>query len=375
MANGKMLLTPLTVGPYKLRNRVVMAPLTRTRAGDRNVPREMNVVYYRQRATAGLIIGEATSVSPFGYGYYGTPGIHTEEQRDAWKRITDAVHEEGGLMFLQLWHVGRISHVDLQPGGVLPVSASAIRPLGSALTRDGLKPHPTPRALRPEEIAAVIEEYRRGARLSMEAGFDGVEVHGANGYLPDQFLNSGSNNRTDEWGGPIENRARFLLAITDAVAEVWGPDRVGVRLSPANHHGDIEDANRWETYSYAVRELNKRKLAYLHLVSPRVDGAEDAKTNMELGPERFRPLITGKTRLIVAGGYKPADAESLLGRGIGDAVAFGRLFISNPDLPNRIALDAPLNAYDRKTFYARGVEGYIDYPTLEAAEVFQAVNQ
>src|ERR1700741_1042821 len=310
MAKGKMLLTPMAVGPYTMRNRVVMAPLTRTRAGDRNVPREMNVVYYRQRATAGLIISEATSVSPFGYGYYGTPGIHTEEQRDAWKRITDAVHEEGGLMFLQLWHVGRISHVDLQPGGVLPVSASAIRPLGSALARDGLKPHPTPRALRPEEIAAMIEEYRRGAQLSMQAGFDGVEVHGANGYLPDQFLNTGSNQRTDEWGGSVANRARFLLGVTDAVVDLWGSDRVGVRLSPANRHGDIDDSNRWETYSFAVRELNKRNLAYLHLVSPRVDGAEDAETKMALGPERSRPLIPGKTRLIVAGGYNPADAES-----------------------------------------------------------------
>lgn len=371
MAGIKKLLTSLTLGPYKLRNRVVMAPLTRTRAGDRNVPREMNIVYYRQRASAGLIISEATTVSPYGYGYYGTPGIHTEEQRDAWKHITDAVHKEGGLMFLQLWHVGRISHQDLQPGGVLPVSASAIRPRGSALTRDGLKPHPTPRALRREEVMAVIEEYRCGAQLAMEAGFDGVEVHGANGYLPDQFLNSGSNNRTDQWGGSLENRARFLLAVTDAVVDVWGADRVGVRVSPANQHGDIDDANRWETYSYAIRELNKRSLAYIHLVSPRVDGAEDARTKIDLGPERFRPLITGKTRLISAGGYKPGDAESLVDREIADAVAFGRLFISNPDLPKRIELNAPLNAYDRSTFYARGAAGYIDYPMLDAAHDLQ----
>jgi N-ethylmaleimide reductase len=209
----------------------------------------------------------------------------------------------------------------------------------------------------------------------MQAGFDGVEVHGANGYLPDQFLNSGSNQRTDEWGGSVANRARFLLAVTDAIIDVWGADRVGVRLSPANHHGDIDDANRGETYSYVVRELNKRNVSYLHLVSPRVDGAEDAKTKMDLGPERFRPLITESTRLIVAGGYKPADAESLLDRGIADAVAFGRLFISNPDLPNRIALDAPLNGYDRKTFYARGIEGYTDYSTLGATETFQTANQ
>ncbi len=365
------LLSSLALGPYTLRNRILMAPLTRTRAGDGNVPREMNVTYYRQRATAGLIITEATPVSPYGHGYWGTPGIHTEEQRDGWKRITDAVHEEGGLIFQQLWHVGRISHQDLQPGSVLPVSASAIRPKGNALTRDGLKPHPTPRALLSDEIPGVIKEFRRGAQLAMKAGFDGVEVHGANGYLPDQFLNSGSNERTDKWGGPIENRARFLLAVTDAVVSVWGADRVGVRLSPANRHGDIDDTNRHETYTYAVRELNKRKLAYIHLVSPRVDGAENAKTVMDLGPERFRPLITSPTRLIVAGGYGPADAESLVDRGTADAVAFGRLFISNPDLPKRIELDAPLNAYDRKTFYARGMEGYLDYPALGAVQFLQ----
>lgn len=240
------------------------------------------------------------------------------------------------------------------------------------MTRDGLKPHPTPRALRSYEIARVIEEYRYGARLAIEAGFDGVEVHGANGYLPDQFLNSGSNRRTDDWGGSVENRARFLLAVTDAVVEVWAADRVGVRLSPANRHGDIDDANRRETYTYAVRELNERKLAYIHLVSPRVDGAVDAETVMDLDPELFRPLITGDTRLIVAGGYKPEDAESLLNRGIADAVAFGRLFISNPDLPKRIELGAPLNAYDRKTFYARGIEGYLDYPTLDSVQLLEA---
>jgi N-ethylmaleimide reductase len=219
--------------------------------------------------------------------------------------------------------------------------------------------------LRADEIAGVIDEYRTGAQLALEAGFDGVEVHGANGYLPDQFLNSGANHRTDDWGGSVENRARFLLEVTDAVVDVWGKDRVGVRLSPANRHGDIEDANRWETYSYAVRELNRRQLSYLHLVSPRVDGADDAVTRIDLGPERFRPMITGDTRLIVAGGYKPAAAEALLEGRVADAVAFGRLFISNPDLPKRIALDAPLNAYDRRTFYARGTEGYLDYPSLE----------
>ena len=362
------LLSPLALGPYVLSNRIIMAPLTRTRSGERNVPREMNVQYYRQRASAGLIISEATPVSPFGHGYRGTPGIHTEEQRDGWRPITKAVHDEGGLIFQQLWHVGRLSHQDLQPGGVLPVAPSAIRPSGDALTPDGPKPRPTPRALDVSEIPGIIEEFRRGAQLALEAGFDGVEVHGANGYLPDQFLNSGSNHRTDQWGGSVENRARFLLALTDAVIGVWGADRVGVRLSPTNEHGDISDENRWATYSYAVTEVNKRKPAYIHLVSPRVSGNLDVQPELDLGPDRFRPLVTGNTRLIAAGGYKPADAEALLERGDADAVAFGRLFIANPDLPRRIELGAELNPYDRSTFYTRGTEGYTDYPTLEQIE-------
>jgi N-ethylmaleimide reductase len=362
------LLSPLSIGPYVLRNRIVMAPLTRTRAGERNAPRDMNVEYYRQRASAGLIISEATPVSPFGHGYRGTPGIHTEEQRDGWRAITKAVHEEGGHIFQQLWHVGRLSHRDLQPGGVLPVAPSAIRPSGDALTPEGPKPRPTPRALDAADIPAIIEEFRWGAQFALEAGFDGVEVHGANGYLPDQFLNTGSNQRTDEWGGSLENRARFLLAITDAVISVWGVDRVGVRLSPTNQHGDIEDANRLETYSYAVEQVNKRMPAYIHLISPRVSGNLDVQPELDLGPDRFRSLITGNTRLIAAGGYTPADAETLLLRSDADAVAFGRLFIANPDFPRRIALRTALNAYDRSTFYTRGPEGYLDYPTLEQIE-------
>ena len=361
----KKLLSPLSLGPYVLRNRVVMAPLTRTRAGERNVPREMNVEYYRQRASAGLIITEATPVSSYGHGYRGTPGIHTDEQRDGWRHISKAVHEEGGLIFQQLWHVGRLSHQDLQPGSVLPVAPSAIQPSGDALTWEGPKPRPVPRALEASEIPGIVEEFRRGAQLALEAGFDGVEVHGANGYLPDQFLNSSSNHRTDEWGGSLENRARFLLEVTDAVISVWGAGRVGVRLSPTNQHGDIEDANRLETYSYAVEQVNKRHPAYIHLVSPRVSGNLDVQPELDLGPDRFRRLITGEMRLIAAGGYKPADAESLLERGDADAVAFGRLFITNPDLPRRIALDAKLNVYDRSTFYTRETKGYTDYPSLE----------
>jgi N-ethylmaleimide reductase len=364
----KKLLSPLDLGPYVLRNRIVMAPLTRTRAGDGNIQGSMNVEYYRQRSSAGLIITEGTPVSQFGHGYRGTPGIHNEEQRDGWRAITTAVHEEGGRIFLQLWHVGRLSHQNLQPGGVLPVAPSALRASGDALTADGPRPRPTPRALEASEIPAVIEEFRRGAQLAQQAGFDGVEVHGANGYLPDQFLNSFSNHRTDEWGGSLENRARFLTSVTDAVVNVWGSDRVGVRLSPANKYGDIEDDNRLQTYSYAVKELNRRQLAYVHLVGPRVSGNLDVQPELDLGPERFRSLITGQTRLIVAGGYKPFDAEAVLQSGNADAVAFGRLFLANPDLPRRIALGAEMNPYDRSTFYTRGAEGYTDYLTLDQLE-------
>jgi N-ethylmaleimide reductase len=362
------LLSPMELGPYILRNRIVMAPLTRTRAGDGNVPGPMNVEYYRQRSSAGLIITEGTPVSPFGHGYRGTPGIHNEAQRDGWRSVTAAVHERGGRIFMQLWHVGRLSHQDLQPGGVLPVAPSAIRPSGDALTIDGPKPRPTPRALEAAEIPGVIEEFRRGAELALEAGFDGVEVHGANGYLPDQFLNSFSNHRADDWGGSLENRARFLMSVTDAVVNVWGSDRVGVRLSPANKYGDIEDANRLETYRYAVEELDRRQLAYIHLVSPRVSGNLDVLPELDLGPDRFRDLITGQTRLIVAGGYKPLEAEAVLETGVADAVAFGRLFIANPDLPRRIAIGAELNPYDRSTFYTWNADGYTDYPTLEEVE-------
>ncbi|HME07294.1 MAG TPA: alkene reductase [Bryobacteraceae bacterium] len=365
----KKILTPLQLGPYRLRSRVFMAPLTRMRAGERNVPTEMNVEYYRQRASAGLIVTEATPVSPSGHGYVHTPGIHTEEQRDGWRPITKAVHEAGGVIFQQLFHAGRLSHPDLQPGGVLPVAPSAIRPSGVSPTYSGPKERVTPRALEAGEMAGVIDEFRRAALLSLEAGFDGVEIHSANGYLPDEFLNSGSNHRTDEWGGPVENRARFLLEITDAAIGVWGASRVGVRLSPSNIVGDIEDADRPATYSYAVRKLNERGVSYVHIVSPRVQDNEDIVTTLPLGPERFRPLLTGETRLIAAGGYQPADAEDLIQSGHADAVAFGRWFIANPDLPLRIELDAVLNRCDRSTFYGGTEKGYTDYPTLSSAKI------
>jgi N-ethylmaleimide reductase len=326
-------------------------------------------LYYAQRATAGLIISEATQVSPFGQGYVHTPGIHTPEQVQGWKKVTSAVHAAGGRIFLQLWHVGRASHQDLQPGGVLPVAPSAIAREGMAPTATGMKRHPVPRALETAEIPGIVAEFRQGAQLAMDAGFDGVEIHGANGYLLDQFLNSNSNIRTDEYGGSIANRARFHLAVTDAVVTVWGRDRVGIRLSPAGTFGDMFDATRWETYSYLVRELNNRQLAYLHFVEPRADERRTTagEPHPDLGTNRFRPLITGTTRVISAGGHDRLSGEATLASGDADAIAFGRWFISNPDLPLRFAQRAPLNPYDRSTFYGGTAVGYTDYPALESS--------
>ena len=359
------LLRGVRVGPYELPNRVVMAPLTRMRAGAGNVPQPLNAEYYRQRAGAGLIVSEATPVSPFGHGYADTPGIHTREQVEGWKLVTRAVHDAGGRMFLQLWHVGRQSHPLLQPGGVLPVAPSAVASGGTSPTRQGLLPHPVPRALELSEIPGIVEEFRQGAIHAKEAGFDGVEVHGANGYLLDQFLHDNSNLRTDAYGGSIENRTRFFLEVVEAVVSVWGTDRTGVRISPGGEFGGVNDSNRLALFSYLVRQLNRFSLGYIHLVVPRVVRGEDVPLRFDLGPEIFRPLISGETRLIAAGGYKFEDANQAIAKGWADLIAFGRLFISNPDLPRRFALGAALNAYDRSSFYGGDKAGYTDYPALD----------
>src|SRR5215470_9766740 len=266
--NNLDIFSPFNLGPLQLPNRVVMAPMTRNRAGRGNVPGPLNATYYAQRASAGLIISEATQISPQGVGYPGTPGIHSAEQITGWKRVTDAVHAAGGRMFLQLWHVGRISHPSLQPDGALPVAPSAIAPAGQAMTREGMKPFVTPRALETAEIAGIVEDYRRAARNARQAGFDGVELHGANGYLIDQFLRDGSNRRTDRYGGTAPNRARLLIEVTEALVAEWGAERVGVRLSPTNPFNDISDSNPAATFATAIAELDRFNLAYLHVIEP-----------------------------------------------------------------------------------------------------------
>jgi len=358
------LLSPVKLGPYELPNRIVMAPLTRNRAGAGNVPQLLNATYYAQRTSAGLIITEASQVSPQGVGYPSTPGIHSSEQIEGWRLVTNAVHERGGHIFLQLWHVGRISHPSLQPGGVLPVAPSAIAPEGEALTYEGPQPFVTPRALETEEIPGVIEQFRQGAENALAAGFDGVEIHSANGYLLDQFLQDGSNQRSDQYGGSIENRARLLLEVTEAVASVWGANRVGVRLSPSSTFGSMHDSNPTATFGYVANALNNFGLAYLHLVEPRIAGNEtidNPTSNLTAG--YFRSIYKGI--ILSAGGYDRELGDAVLAAGDADLVVFGRLFIANPDLPERFARNAELNQWDRSTFYGGGEQGYTDYSSLE----------
>lgn len=338
--DNQPLLQPVRLGAITLANRLVMAPLTRNRSAAGYIPWELNAEYYAQRASAGLIVSEATAINPLGHGGTNTPGLYTPEQIEGWRLVTRAVHEKGGRMFAQLWHTGRQAPAETIPAG-------GERQTTSNLTKQG--------------IAAITAEYAQAARNAIGAGFDGVEIHGANGYLPDQFLEDGTNRRGDEYGGPMENRARFLLEVTGAVISAVGAGRVGVRLSPGGTFGDISDTTPWETFSYAVRELDKLAVAYLHLVEPRNDRGELA----ELATARFRPLVSSPTQLIVAGGYDRAAGNAAIAKGAADLVAFGRLFISNPDLPARFALEAGLNPYDRSTFYGGGARGYVDYPALQ----------
>lgn len=366
------LFSPVKLGSYTLRNRIVMAPLTRNRAGRGNVCVPLNALYYAQRSSAGLIIAEASQISPQGVGFPQTPGIHSAEQVESWRLVTKAVHERGGLIFLQLWHVGRISHPDLQPQGNLPVAPSAIAAtIGMASTEDGDRPFVTPRALETEEIPGIIQDYRHAAQNAIAAGFDGVEIHSANGYLLDQFLQDGSNQRIDRYGGSIENRARLLMEVTEAVVEIWGGDRVGVRLSPSNQYYSMSDSDPQALFSYVVKTLNCFDLAYLHLIEPRSNTdafnrwvqRENDPNEPEFGlPCRyFRPLFKGT--IISAGGYDRDRGNAVLAAGYADLIAYGRLFISNPDLPKRFAQNAPLNPYDRATFFGGDARGYTDYPT------------
>jgi len=366
-----LLFSPRRVGAHLLRHRIVMAPLTRMRASQPgNIPNEMNARYYAQRASAGgLLVSEATQISQRAQGYPATPGIHSAEQVAGWRLVTEAVHNKGGLIFLQLWHVGRISHPSHQPDGGLPIAPSPVKSAGNAFTATWERAaFLTPREIRLEEIPFLVEEYRAAARNALAAGFDGVELHGANGYLIDQFLRNGTNKRTDAYGGPFENRARFLLEILDAVGEVFGADRVGIRLSPLGRFNDMSDSDPLGLFGYVLRSLAQKSVAYVHLLEARVDeDSPDETVVLDSGAAPtaalFRAFYPGT--LVGAGGFTPESAEEAVAAGTVDAVAFGKLFISNPDLPTRLRLRTTLNRYDHDTFYGGGRKGYTDYPALE----------
>lgn len=356
------LLTPLQLGAYTLNNRVVMAPLTRMRADADLVPTDLNVEYYRQRSSAGLIITEASQISKLGQGYPATPGIYSDKQVGGWKKVTDAVHKEGGRIFLQLWHVGRISHSSFHPEEGLPVAPSAIRPEGETLTSGWTQvPFETPRALETKEIKTLLQDYKQAAINAKSAGFDGVELHSANGYLLNQFLHEKTNHRTDEYGNSAENRARLSLEAIDELIKVWGAGKVGIRLSPFTSAGDIYDPEALPAYEYLVKELNSRQLAYVHFVRARPTEIEDQKV-FEKEKELWNQY---SGTIIAADGFTAKTATECLENKWADAVAFGRNFISNPDLPQRIEMEAVLNPYDRSTFYGGNEKGYIDYPFLD----------
>jgi N-ethylmaleimide reductase len=372
--NFPHLFSPLQVGPYRLQHRVAMAPLTRMRA-DRSsfAPRPLNAEYYAQRATpGGLLIAEATPVMVEGRGNPGVPGIYSDAQIAGWRAVVDAVHAKGGLIFLQLWHVGRVSHSSFQPGGQVPVAPSAVPITGEgmlAMTSDGkMLPYETPRALETEEVGQVVEAFRQAAVNAKAAGFDGVEIHGANGYLLEQFLQSHTNLRTDRYGGSIENRTRLLLEIVQAVIGVWG-NRVGVRLSPYGVANGSGEADPMPLYSNVIKALDPLGLAYLHFIEPRSSGAGRAEVNWQNVPSAmvlFRPLWRGV--LISAGGFTGETAEAAIAQGHTDAIAFGRIFISNPDLPRRLQHGFPITPYNRATFYGGEAAGYTDYPVYSELE-------
>ena len=354
MKNAK-LLSPIKHGPLEFKNRVFMAPMTRSRAPEQ-VPTELMAEYYSQRASAGLIFTEGSQISAEGVGYVFTPGIHTEEQIKGWKKVTTAVHQNGGKIFCQLWHVGRVSHPDFHQGN-LPVAPSAIPFKGQAFTLQGPKDVVAPRALSLDEIKSTIQDFKNAAIAAKEAGFDGVEIHGANGYLPAQFLEDGSNQRTDQYGGSIENRARFILEITDAAMSVWGSEQISVRLSPRNPYNAMMDSQPEKIYLYLIEQLEKRKLGILHFMEP----AQLPKEVKPLAPE-VRKIFTGL--LLLNSGYDQGTAEAVIENGGADAVSFGTLFISNPDLPERFEKKAVLTSPDRATMYGGNAKGYIDYPKM-----------
>lgn len=346
-----------------------MAPLTRNRSelpGD--VPNAMMLDYYGQRASdGGFIISEATTIALSGRGWYGAPGIYSDEQVQGWKKVVEAVHAKGARMFSQLWHTGRSAHV-ASTDGATPVAPSVVPYQETVLTPNGWLPTSPHRALDIAEIPGIVEDYRKAAERAKSAGFDGVELHAANGYLPDQFLQDGSNKRTDAYGGSIPNRSRFLLEIVEALVSVWGGDRVGVRLGPGGTWNSMSDSNPAALFDYVGGELNRFRLAYLHIIEPRIKGNVLAVENQEpVATEQMRKIFQGK--IIAAGGFEPDTAEAVVEKGDADLVAFGRHFVANPDLPERIRLGLPLNEYDRATFYTRGSHGYTDYPLYSGEQV------
>ena len=354
------LFSAVTLGAISLNNRMVMAPLTRSRAPkDTGVPQALNVTYYAQRATAGLIITEATPISAMGHGYILLPGIYTDEQTAGWKKVVDAVHAKGSKIVLQLWHVGRISHPSLLPNGVLPVAPSAIKPAGKAFTYQGLVDFVEPRALELNEIPGVIADYVHATKCALAAGFDGVEIHAANGYLLDQFLRDGSNKRTDQYGGSFENRARLLMEVTQAVIDVAGADKTGLRLSPANPFNDMQDSNPQALFNYVTEQLNQFKLAYLHVVEGGM-----AKDVPDFDFAEMRKHFKGS--YMANFGYDKARGNAAIASGHADVIAFGVPFLANPDLVERYQIDAPLNRANPKTFYGGDEKGYTDYPFLNA---------
>tara|TARA_Y100000780_G_scaffold226532_2_gene240581 strand:- start:52760 stop:53899 length:1140 start_codon:yes stop_codon:yes gene_type:complete len=353
---SNILLEPLKVGDHMLRNRIIMAPLTRQRSGVERIPNELMATYYKQRSSAGLILTEATSITPMGVGYEGTPGIWNDAQVEGWKKTTEAVHKEGGKIFLQLWHVGRISHPSFL-GGETPVAPSAVKPAGHVSLLRPKKEFETPRALETKEVKELVQTYKEAGARAKAAGFDGVEIHAANGYLIDQFLQSSTNLRTDEYGGSLENRARFLLEITDALIDVWGAGSVGVHLAPACDSHDMGDENPKETFGYVAKELGKRKIAFIF--------TRESSTDHSLSPymkEQFGGVLVSNQ------GLEVSQAQSLVEEGKADAVSWGRYYISTPDLVERVKLGKAFNDFNPETFYTKTAEGYTDYPFLEKGE-------
>jgi N-ethylmaleimide reductase len=358
----KILSEPYVNGKLILPNRFVMAPLTRQRAGSGFAPTQLNAVYYAQRASAGLIISEASQISPRGMGYYNTPGIYSKQQVEGWKLVTEAVHQHGGRIYCQLWHVGRHSHPLLQEGGLLPVAPSAVRETGHVTTPQGKMEPVVPHALTIAEIHQTIEDYRKAALNAIEAGFDGVEIHGANGYLIDQFLNDNSNTREDDYGGSIENKCRFGLEVSKAVCDAVGSHRTGIRISPSGTNFGILNEDPVATHTFLAEKLNMFDLAYLHLIEPRIDSLTDLPQYLKHVTPYFRKIYHGT--LITSAGYTFAKAEEVIQSGDANLVAFGKSFIANPDLPLRYANNSALNDWDASTFYGGDEKGYTDYPFL-----------